>query len=52
MGLSAGLIASFVLIVQLKPAHAYIDLGTGSFLLQMLLATAFASLFAFKAFWQ
>ena len=38
--------------VQSGVAYAYIDLGTGSFLLQMLLATIFASLFTIKVFWK
>lgn len=50
--LSVSLVVAFLLIVTLKEAHAYIDPGSGSFLLQMLLATVFASIFAIKAFWQ
>ena len=51
-GLSVALIAAFLLTVQVKAAHAYIDLGTGSFLLQMALATVFASLFMVKVYWR
>ena len=51
-GLSVFLVTAFVLTVNTKIAHAYIDLGTGSFLLQMLLATGLASLFMIKVYWQ
>ena len=33
-------------------AHAYIDAGTGSLILQVLLAGLFGSLFALKVFWR
>ncbi len=33
-------------------AHAYIDAGTGSLVLQMLVAGFFGSLFALKLFWR
>ncbi|MEK7480886.1 MAG: hypothetical protein AAB604_02170 [Patescibacteria group bacterium] len=32
-------------------AHAYLDLGSGSYLIQMLLALAFAIPLSMKAFW-
>ena len=51
LGLSALIIGAFSLMVQMKSAHAYIDLGTGSYLLQMLLATVLASIFMLKVFW-
>ncbi len=51
-GFSAFLVLAFLLTVQIESAHAYIDLGTGSFLLQMLLASAFAFLFMIKAYWR
>jgi len=51
-GLSAFLVTGFLLLVTIKPAYAYIDLGSGSFILQMLLASIFASLFAIKVFWR
>ena len=51
-GLSVFLVAAFVLTVNTKMVHAYIDLGTGSLLLQMLLATGLASLFMMKVYWQ
>lgn len=52
LGFSALLLSAFLLAVQVKSAHAYIDLGSGSFLIQMLLASVFASLFMIKVFWQ
>jgi hypothetical protein len=33
------------------PAHAYIDPGTGSYLLQLLIGGLFAAAFTLKAFW-
>ena len=51
LGLSLFLISAAISMAQIKTVHAYIDLGTGSFLLQMLLATFFASLFTIKDFW-
>ena len=49
---SSGLILCFLWFVTAKDAHAYIDLGSGSFLFQILLATLFASLFMLRVFWQ
>ena len=51
LGLSLFLLSAAASLAQIKMVHAYIDLGTGSFLLQMLLATVFASLFTIKVFW-
>ena len=50
--LSVSLIAAFVFVFRVKSAYAYIDLGTGSYMLQMLLATLLASLFMIKVYWQ
>ena len=50
--ISAALMLGFLWVVTAKQAHAYLDPGTGSFLIQMLLASLFASLFALKVFWQ
>ena len=52
LGLSVFLLSVLAVAVQSGVAYAYIDLGTGSFLLQMLLATIFASLFTIKVFWK
>ena len=49
--LSVLLVTVLVLQATTGEAHAYIDPGSGSFLLQMLLASIFASLFALKVFW-
>ena len=49
--ISVILIATASLLVTTREAHAYIDLGSGSFILQMLLASLFASLFTLKVFW-
>ena len=51
------LVSTFLLLgvlvaVTTKEAHAYIDIASGSFMLQMLVAVAFSSLFAIKLFWQ
>jgi len=40
------------LIISTKPAHAYLDPGTGSFILQILAASALGGLFAIKTFWR
>lgn len=49
---SAFLMAAFFLAVTTKDAHAYIDAGTGSLLIQFLLGSVFASLFMMKVFWR
>lgn len=41
-----------VCILSTTSAYAYIDPGTGSFLLQGLAATFFSASFAIKAYWQ
>ena len=50
--LSAFLAAGFFLWIETKQAHAYIDIGSATFFLQMLVASAFASLFVLKAYWR
>lgn len=50
--LSVVLAAGFSFWINVKQAHAYIDVGTATFFLQMLVATAFISLFMLKAFWK
>lgn len=50
--LSVVLIAAFMLAVTTRHAHAYIDLGSGSFMIQILLGSFFASLLAIKAWWR
>ncbi len=39
------------LAVLSRPAHAYIDPGTGSYMLQLLLAGALAAAFILRASW-
>ena len=46
------LLVAFLIVVTTREAHAYVDLGSGSFLLQMLLATVFGSFFVIKVFWR
>lgn len=50
--LSASLVAALLIVVTTNEAHAYIDLGSGSFLIQILLGSLFAFLFGLKLFWQ
>jgi fumarate reductase subunit C len=50
--LSLFLLAAFTLTSTTKHAHAYIDFGSGSMILQVMLATLFASLFTLKVFWR
>jgi uncharacterized membrane protein YciS (DUF1049 family) len=52
LGTTVILVIGLAVSLQSDVAYAYIDLGTGSFLLQMLLATVFASLFTIKIFWK
>ncbi|MFP4055317.1 MAG: hypothetical protein ACLF0G_00435 [Candidatus Brocadiia bacterium] len=40
------------LVVAARPALAYIDPGTGSYILQIVLACAVGSAFAVKMFWR
>jgi hypothetical protein len=43
---------SISLFAPLKKGLAYLDPGTGSFLLQLLLATSLGALFLIKTFWK
>ena len=49
--LSVALVTASLWFLSIKTAHAYIDPGSVSFLIQMLLAFLFASLFGLKMFW-
>ena len=40
------------LLVFTQPAYGYIDPGTGSFMIQILIGTAMGSLLAIKIFWR
>ena len=46
------LLSAFLFVATTKEAHAYIDIGTGSILLQTLLASIFGALFMIKVFWR
>ena len=46
------LVIGFVLTVTTNEAQAYIDIATGSWILQGLLAFFFTFLFSIKIFWQ
>ena len=52
VSLTIFLIAGFILAVTTSRAHAYIDAGSASFMIQVLVATAFGSLIALKMFWR
>lgn len=43
--------ASLVLLLFRSSAYAYLDPGTGSYLLQIILGVVFGSLMALKIFW-
>lgn len=40
------------LVLVPQPAHAYLDPGTGSYILQIAAAALFGSLFALKVWWR
>ena len=50
--LSVSLLMPFWLLATTKEAHAYIDFGSGSLILQTLLASIFGGLFALKVYWR
>ncbi len=41
----------FACVAPTRRVHAYVDPGTGNYLLQLLLAGLFGALFAVKVFW-
>ncbi len=41
-----------VLLITVAPAHAYIDAGSGSYVLQMLIAGLLGLVFTIKLSWQ
>ena len=41
----------FICLVVPRRVHAYIDPGTGNYLLQIIMAALFGALFAIKVFW-
>ena len=50
-GLCAGLIVLFVVVGLSQDVFAYVDLGSGSYMLQLLTASFFGMLFAARSFW-
>jgi len=40
-----------VAVMYCRPAHAYVDMGTGSYILQISIAAAAGALFSLKMFW-
>jgi hypothetical protein len=45
------LLAVLASLVLVREAHAYLDPGTGSYILQILIAGLFGALFMLKVFW-
>ncbi len=45
-------VVACLLLMTVRPAHAYLDPGTGSYALQIGLAGLFGALFALKSFWR
>ena len=50
--LSVSLVSGFFLMVSIKSAHAYIELGSVGFFFQMLIASGFGALFTLKVYWR
>ncbi len=46
------LLISFILFIFAKNSYAYLDPGTGSYILQILIASVLGALFAIKVFWR
>ena len=46
------LFALMLLVIISTPAHAYVDAGSGSYMLQMALAGIMALMFTAKLYWQ
>lgn len=44
-------IFAVICLMPLRHVHAYVDPGSGSYLLQLLVATLFGALFAVRVFW-
>ena len=52
---NVGCVTCFFLLFMLvftQPAYGYLDPGTGSFMIQILIGTAMGSLLAIKMFWR
>ncbi len=50
--ISVLLISGFFFMASMQPAHAYIEVSSVSFVLQMLVAGAFGILFTLKLYWR
>jgi hypothetical protein len=48
---SCALFAVLASLLLVQEAHAYLDPGTGSYILQILIASLFGALFMLKVFW-
>jgi hypothetical protein len=48
---SCALLAVLASLLRVREAHAYLDPGTGSYILQILIAALFGALFMLKVFW-
>ena len=48
---SCALLAVLASLLLVREAHAYLDPGTGSYILQILIAGLFGALFMLKVFW-
>jgi hypothetical protein len=48
---NALLLVALLLVITAQPAHAYIDPGTGSFVLQAAIAGLLGAAYALKTFW-
>jgi len=48
----AGMLAFFYVFLLVEPAYAYLDPGTGSLIIQMLIAGLVSSIFAIKLYWK
>ena len=46
------IVALILFAASVRPAHAYLDPGTGSYILQILAAGVLGGLFAVKTFWR
>lgn len=52
IALHSGLLAALVVILCCGRAHAYIDPGTGSYILQIVIAGVVGAAFTLKLFWR
>jgi hypothetical protein len=48
----SSVLVAAVAVLSAQPAHAYLDSGTGSMLLQMIVATVTGGLFLVKVYWR